>query len=36
MLDIGQIEGDFIMWLGWLLTENLVYDNGTEACIAHG
>ncbi|CAL8110869.1 unnamed protein product [Orchesella dallaii] len=29
LIDVGQIEGAFVMGLGWLLTENLVYDEET-------
>ncbi|ODN04993.1 Xanthine dehydrogenase [Orchesella cincta] len=29
LIDVGQIEGAFVMGLGWLLTENLAYDEET-------
>lgn len=29
LVDIGQIEGAFVMGLGWWLTEELIYDKST-------
>lgn len=29
LIDVGQIEGAFVMGLSWLLTEKLVYDEDT-------
>lgn len=34
-VDIGQIEGAFIMGLGYWLTEKLVYDSDTGACLTN-
>lgn len=33
LIDIGQIEGAFIMGLGWWLTEELVYDTSNGALL---
>lgn len=32
LVDIGQIEGSFIMGLGFWLTEKYVYDRRTGTC----
>lgn len=33
LVDIGQIEGAFIMGLGWWLTEELIYDPSSGALL---
>ena len=33
-IDIGQIEGGFVQGMGWLTTEELVYDDGGSAAHA--
>lgn len=33
LVDIGQVEGAFIMGLGWWLTEELVYDTSNGALL---
>ena len=34
-IDIGQVEGAFVMGLGYFLTEKLVYDTNTGALLTH-
>ena len=34
-IDIGQVEGAFVMGLGYFLTERLVYDTDTGALLTH-
>ncbi|MGP9821203.1 xanthine dehydrogenase molybdopterin binding subunit [Salinarimonas sp. NSM] len=34
-IDIGQIEGGFVQGMGWLTTEELVYDTGTGRLRTH-
>lgn len=33
LVDIGQIEGAYVMGLGWWLTEELIYDKSTGALL---
>ena len=34
-IDIGQVEGAFVMGLGYFLTERLVYDTDTGVLLTH-
>lgn len=34
-VDIGQVEGAFVMGLGYWLTEKLIYDDNTGACLTN-
>ena len=34
-IDIGQVEGAFVMGLGYFSSERLVYDTDTGALLTH-
>ena len=35
MIDIGQVEGAFVMGVGYWLTEKLIFDKGSGQLLTH-